>query len=148
MVAFRFLAALIVAGIVAAAAPPATDEPVLRTPSMPAWKLLHRVDPEYPSAALQHRIQGTVRFSASIGKDGHIERLRLISGHPLLVRAAREAAQQWIYRPTLLGNIPVRVMTEIEVHFQLNPYGQPLKKDHPDSNRTGVVKSAHVERTI
>jgi periplasmic protein TonB len=148
MVAFRFLATLIVAGLVAAAAPQVTDEPVLRTPSMPEWKLLHRVDPEYPSAALQHRIQGTVRFSASIGKDGHIERLRLISGHPLLVRAAREAAQQWIYRPTLLGNKPVRVMTEIEIHFQLDPYGKPLKKENPDSNRRGVAKSAHAERTI
>jgi protein TonB len=127
MIALRFLSTLIVTGLVAAAAPQTTDEPVLRTPSMPEWKLLHGVDPEYPSAALQYRIQGTVRFSASIGKDGHIERLRLISGHPLLVRAAREAAQQWIYRPTLLGNKPVRVMTEIEIHFQLDPYGKPLR---------------------
>lgn len=148
MVAFRFLATLIVGGLVAAAAPQATDEPVLRTPSMPESKLLHRVDPEYPSAALQHRVQGTVRFSASIGNDGHIERLRLISGHPLLVRAAREAAQQWIYRPTLLGNKPVRVMTEIEIHFQLDAYGKPLKKARPDSNRRALLKSAHAERTI
>jgi TonB family protein len=148
MVPFRFLATLILAGLVAPAAPQVTDEPVLRTPSMPEWKLLHRVDPEYPSAALQHRIQGTVRFSAGIGKDGHIERLRLISGHPLLVQAAREAAQQWIYRPTLLGNKPVRVTTEIDIHFTLDPSGQPLKKDKPDSNRRAVVKSAHAERTI
>jgi len=70
MVAFRFLATLIMAGQVAAAAPQATDDPVVRTPSMPEWKLLHRVDPEYPSAALQYRIQGTVRFSASIVRMG------------------------------------------------------------------------------
>lgn len=127
MAVLRLIATLIVAYLVAAGAPQPADEPVLRTPSMPEWKLLYKIDPDYPSAALQHRIQGTVRFSAIIGKDGHIERLRLISGHPLLVRAAREAAQQWIYRPTLLGDKPVRVITQIEVHFQLDPYGKPLK---------------------
>lgn len=148
MVVFRFLATLIVAGLVATAAPQATGEPVLRTPSIPEWKLLHKVDPEYPSAALQHRIQGTVRFSASIGKDGHVERLRLISGHPLLVRAAREAAQQWIYRPTLFGDKPVRVMTRIEIHFQLDPYGRPLRNDHPDSSQREVVQSARGEQGI
>jgi periplasmic protein TonB len=91
---------------------------------MPEGKLLHKVDPEYPPAALQHRIHGIVRFNAIIGKDGHIERLRLIDGHPLLVRAAREAVQQWIYRPTLLGDKPVRVITQIAVPFELNPYGK------------------------
>jgi len=93
------------------------------------WKLLHKVDPEYPSAALRGRIQGIVRFTAIIGKDGHIERLRLISGHPLLVRAARKAAEQWVYRPTLLSDKPVRVITEIYVYFQLDPYGNPRKND-------------------
>jgi hypothetical protein len=54
----------------------------------------------------------------------------------LLVRAAREAAQQWIYRPTLFGDKPVRVMTQIEIHFQLDPYGEALKNDNPDSHRS------------
>ena len=127
MAVLRFVAMVAVAGMVVAAAPQIANEPVLRTPSIPEWKLLHKIDPEYPSAALQGRIQGTVRFNAILGTDGHVERLRLISGHPLLVRAAREAAQQWIYRPTLLGDKPVRVITHIEVHFQLDPYGNPLK---------------------
>jgi TonB family protein len=146
MVAFRFPATLLVAGLVAAAAPPAADEPVLRTPAMPEWKLLHKVDPEYPSAALQHRIQGAVRFTASIGKDGHVERLRLISGHPLLVGAAREAAQQWMYRPTLWADKPVRVMTQIAIHFRLDPYGKPSKDDNPGSNRRAAIRSAQAER--
>jgi outer membrane biosynthesis protein TonB len=102
----------------------AADEQVLRMPWMPEGKLLHKVDPEYPPAALQHRIHATVRFSAIIGKDGHIERLRLIDGHPLLVGAAREAVQQWIYRPTFLGDKPVRVITQIAVPFELNPYSK------------------------
>ena len=64
------------------AAPQEADEPVLRTPSMPEDSLVHKVEPGYPRAALLYRIQGTVRFSAIIGKDGRIEHLRLLDGHP------------------------------------------------------------------
>jgi len=111
----------------------ADDEPVLRTPSMPEWSLVRKVDPEYPVAALQHRIQGIVRFEALIGKDGRIEGLRLLAGHPLLTRAARKAAQQWIYHPTLRGGKPFRVITEIDIQFRIDPYGRPLK----DRDRNG-----------
>ena len=137
MIAFQFLATLIAAGLTASASAQHNGEPVLRTPSLPESQLLHKVEPEYPAAALQRRIQGTVRFTATIGKDGHIERLRLISGHPLLVRAARVAAEQWIYRPTLSGGKPIRVITTIDIHFQLDSYGRPLKNGNPDSKRTG-----------
>ena len=100
------------------------DEPVLRAPSLES-QLLHTVEPEYPSAALQRRIQVTVRFNAIVGKDGRVEALRLVSGHPLLVRAAREAARQWIYRPSLLDGKPVRVITQIDVVFQLGFHEKP-----------------------
>jgi hypothetical protein len=55
-----------------------------------------------------------------LGNDGHIEQLQLISGHPLLVRAAREAVRQWIFRPTLPGGEPVRVTGRIQVAFWLD----------------------------
>ena len=137
MVAFQFLAMLIAAGLAASAAPRETGEPVLRTPLLPESQLRYKVEPEYRAAAVERRIQGIVRFTATIGKDGQIERLRLISGHPLLVRAARVAAEQWIYRPTLSGGKPIRVITTVDIHFQLDSYGRPLKNGNPDSKRTG-----------
>jgi TonB family protein len=120
MAIIKFSAALLMVAL-AAAAPQAADEPTLRTTSMPESMLVRKVDPEYPAAALQYRIQGSVRFAAVIGKDGRIERLRLISGHPLLVDAAKAAAEQWIYRPTLRDGKPVRVLTEIEIRFRFDP---------------------------
>ena len=54
-----------------------------------------------------------------IGKDGKIQNLRLVSGPPLLVDAARNAISQWVYKPTLLNESPVEVITEIEVNFVL-----------------------------
>jgi protein TonB len=108
-----------VACLFLSAAPQDTDEPVLRTPSMPEGSLVHKVEPNYPRAALLHRTEGTVRFTAIIGKDGRVEHLRLLDGHPLLVRAAREAARQWIYRTSLLGREPVRVITILAVPFRI-----------------------------
>ncbi len=81
--------------------------------------LLEKTDPVYPPLALHARIQGTVEFTATIGTDGHIEKLQLVRGHPLLVNAAREAVLKWTHRPTLFNGKPVPIMTEVLVPFQL-----------------------------
>ncbi|HEX5412122.1 MAG TPA: energy transducer TonB [Terriglobia bacterium] len=82
-------------------------------------KLINRVQPEYPQLAKMARIQGTVRLEAIISKDGTIQDLKVMSGHPLLVKAALDAVKQWRYQPTLLNGDPVEVVTEIDVNFTL-----------------------------
>ena len=84
-----------------------------------AANLLMQLPPVYPVAAKQAGIQGTVRFDTVIGKDGTIENLQLVSGHPLLVQAAQDAVKNWTYKPTLLNGEPVRVVTTIDVNFTL-----------------------------
>ena len=83
-------------------------------------KLVRRVVPSYPPLARQARISGTVLLMGVIARDGTIEDLRVVSGHPLLVKAALDAVRQWVYRPTLLNGQPVEVICPIEVHFTLN----------------------------
>jgi protein TonB len=61
-----------------------------------------------------------VKFTAIIGKDGTIQNLTLVSGHPLLVQSAQDAVKQWVYQPTLLNGEPVEVVTEIDVNFTLS----------------------------
>ncbi len=82
-------------------------------------KLIHKVLPVYPPLARQARVSGQVRLAAVIGTDGRIRELRVLSGHPMLVRAAAEAVMQWLYRPTLLNGEPVEVSTEVKVDFIL-----------------------------
>jgi periplasmic protein TonB len=81
--------------------------------------LVTRVQPLYPPLARQARIQGSVMLHALISRDGRIENLQLISGHPLLVQSAIDAVKQWRYRPYLLNNEPVEVETQITVNFSL-----------------------------
>ena len=91
----------------------------IRVGSAQAANLVHKVDPIYPQLALQARIQGTIHFTAIIGKDGSVINLQLIGGHPLLVQAAQDAVRQWTYRPTLLNGEPVEVVTQIDVEFKV-----------------------------
>ena len=85
-----------------------------------AAKLIRQPKPVYPPLAKQARIQGTVRFNAVIGKDGTIQNLTVVSGHPLLIPSAQEAVKQWVYKPTLLNGEPVEVVTQIDVNFTLS----------------------------
>jgi protein TonB len=81
--------------------------------------LVRKVPPAYPPLARQARIQGTVILQAQISKDGNIENLQLISGHPMLAPAAIEAVKQWKYKPYLLNGEPVEVETQVQVNFTL-----------------------------
>ena len=82
-------------------------------------KILKRVMPIYPPLAKAARISGKVHLMSVIAQDGTIQKLEVIDGHPLLIRAALDAVKQWIYRPTLLNGEPVDVTAPIEVNFTL-----------------------------
>ena len=78
--------------------------------------LVRRVEPVYPLLAKQARIEGTVQFAAVISPNGRVEKLDLISGHPLLIPAAKDAIFQWQY-----SQLPFNVRTVIQVNFVLKP---------------------------
>jgi len=80
---------------------------------------LSQPKPIYPPIARQARIQGSVILAATISKNGTIENLRLVSGHPMLVPAAMDAVRQWKYKPYMLNGDPVEVDTQITVNFTM-----------------------------
>jgi TonB family protein len=98
---------------------PPAHQPIKVGGNLQAANLVKRVTPVYPPLAKASHIQGTVRFTALIAKDGTVQNLQLISGHPLLVQAATEAVKRWVYRPTLLNGEPTEVITQIDVNFTL-----------------------------
>ena len=98
----------------------ATPQRVRVSQGVSAGLLVRKVNPNYPPLARQARIQGQVILRAVISKDGSIEGLTLISGHPMLAPAAIEAVKQWRYKPYLLNGEPVEVDTEVLVNFTLS----------------------------
>jgi periplasmic protein TonB len=81
--------------------------------------LISQVKPVYPRTAHDMHVQGAVVFDATISSDGHVRNLHLVSGHPLLVQAARIAVADWLYRPSQLNGQPHEANTQITVNFVL-----------------------------
>jgi len=81
--------------------------------------LVKSVPPVYPALARQMRLQGNVELLASIGKDGSITDVKLLTGDSVLARAAVEAVKQWKYKPYYLDDQPVAIQTQITVKFKL-----------------------------
>ena len=97
----------------------ATPQRVRVSQGVSAGNLIKRVQPNSPPLARQARIQGQVVLQAEISKEGTIQNLQLISGHPMLAPAAIEAVKQWRYKPYLLNGEPVAVETQVDVNFSL-----------------------------
>src|SRR3954469_14196428 len=97
----------------------ATPQRVRVSSGVQSGLLVRKVPPAYPPLARQARIQGSVVLQAQISKEGNIENLQLISGHPMLAPAAIEAVKQWKYKPYLLNGEPVEVETQVQVNFTL-----------------------------
>jgi protein TonB len=111
----------VIGGVGAAPPPPKPAQQRIRQGGqVQAAKLVNKVQPLYPPLARQTRISGTVRLHAIIAKNGSVEQLEVISGHPLLVQAALDAVRQWKYQPTTLNGENVEVDTTIDVIFSLN----------------------------
>jgi protein TonB len=83
--------------------------------------LLKEVVPAYPPLARQARVHGTVVFEVVISKDGAVDELHTVSGHPLLIPAAVDAVKQWRYKPYVVNGEAVPVKTQIAVVFTMTP---------------------------
>ena len=83
-------------------------------------KLIKQVRPVYPALALDARITGVVRLEMMIDRNGAVESTKVISGHPFLTQAARDAVSQSRYTPTIINGEPVRVISEVAVKFELS----------------------------
>jgi TonB family protein len=73
----------------------------------------------YPSLAKQMKVQGSVILQAYVGSDGGIKDLHVVSGNPILVSAAVEAARQWRFAPYLQNGQPVETQAKIQVNFTI-----------------------------
>ena len=80
-------------------------------------KLVHKVNPIYPSEAMRRRIAGTVILHVVIGVDGSVKQAEYVSGPEIFVKPTIEAVRQNKYKPTLENGQPVEVDTTVETVF-------------------------------
>jgi protein TonB len=56
---------------------------------------------------------------ATVDKAGQVKDVSVVSGHPMLSRAAMQAVKQWRYKPYLLNGKPVDAETRVTINFKL-----------------------------
>ena len=81
-------------------------------------RLVHKIEPIYPEAARQAKVQGVVVLDAVIGTDGTVVDLRAVSGPEELAAAAVDAVKWWRFRPWVLNGQAVPVKTRLAVEFR------------------------------
>jgi TonB family protein len=91
--------------------------------------LVNRVEPVYPALAKAARIQGVVRFQVVITETGDVADLRLVSGHPLLIQAAKDAVRQWRFKPFVRNGKVISVTAAIEVPFSMGISAEGTKQE-------------------
>jgi hypothetical protein len=96
---------------------PATRKwwPFDRKRTVAVGELVSRVDPQPPYAALGPG--AFVRVQATVGKNGRVERLELVSGPAVVVPDVMRAIREWRYQPTLVDGKPVETECDIAVQF-------------------------------
>jgi TonB family protein len=58
------------------------------------------IAPKYPALAMQARIMGTVKLELSVDTDsGEVRNIKIVSGHPLFLRAVTDAVKEWRFVP-------------------------------------------------
>ena len=82
-----------------------------------AFNLQESPPPIYPPLAKAAGVQGTVKLQIRIGANGHVKEITVISGHPLLITAAMDAAKLYVYKPTMLNGQAAEVLTDVEIAF-------------------------------
>jgi TonB family protein len=88
-------------------------------PDVSSGLLIKEVQPVYPPLARQANVSGMVVLDVDISRDGAVEAVRMVQGHPLLVSAAIDAVKQWRYKPLMLNGQPTAMTTQVSVNFTL-----------------------------
>jgi TonB family protein len=77
--------------------------------------------PIYPQRAKANHVAGTVIVGVTIGRDGRVYDMTLVSVPDAdLAVAALAAVRQWRYKPYLLNGEPVAIRTQITVNFRFS----------------------------
>jgi protein TonB len=81
------------------------------------------VAPVYPQLAVDTRVQGAVVLECEIDARGHVDKVKVVSGNVILIDSAVNAVRQWVYTPTLVNGVPVPILMNVTVTFELTGLG-------------------------
>ncbi|MGA2115367.1 MAG: energy transducer TonB [Bryobacteraceae bacterium] len=75
--------------------------------------------PEYPPIARQLKIEGVVEMEAIVAEDGSVEQVNIVSGNPVLTKAATAAVKKWKFTPVKAEGKPVKALAPVSLSFKM-----------------------------
>lgn len=78
---------------------------------------LNQVEAETPALARSAGVSGKVVVKLLINENGIVASTKIISGHPLLQQSALKATKEWTFKPSFLGDTPVKVESQLTFRF-------------------------------
>jgi len=82
-------------------------------------KAISLPQPAYPLMAKQTRTEGPVNIQILVDEQGKVMSAQVVSGNPMLITAAKEAAMRARFTPTILNGQPVKTQGVIVYNFTL-----------------------------
>jgi TonB family protein len=84
-----------------------------------ARRVIHHALPEYPEAARQAGVQGTVVLDTVVNVEGAVTQVKFVSGPEALSQAAMDAVRGWRYEPYLVNGQAATVESSVIVNFRI-----------------------------
>jgi protein TonB len=105
-----------------APAPTPTPEqrPIKVSEGVVLGSAIQKVYPPYPEIAKRARVSGAVQVQITISEEGRVIEASLLNGPPLLREVCLQAARQWVFNPTKLSRVPIRINGILTFNFRLD----------------------------
>lgn len=103
---------------IALALAPALFAEVRITTSEAVKSALTKPNPEYSAVARQMKVIGRVEVEATVGTDGNVEAVKVLTGNPLLTNSAVNAVKKWKFTPFLQNGEPSRAIATLSFDFK------------------------------
>jgi TonB family protein len=109
--------------------PPPQEKPAAPAPAVPEKpplpvggklkeaRIVSSPMPDYPDLARRMGIHGEVRLEVTLDDSGSVTGVKILSGHPILATAAKNAVLKWKYLPAMLNDRPVTSTMALQVRF-------------------------------
>ena len=79
---------------------------------------LNKPNPEYSTMARQMKVVGKVEVEATVGTDGSVESVRVLTGNPLLTNSTVNAVKKWKFTPFTQNGEPSKAVATLSFDYK------------------------------
>jgi TonB family protein len=89
------------------------------------------INPAYPKKVKKKRTHGQIVLSATIGTDGSVKNVSVVSGNRTVVGATLEAVRRWRYLPAMHNGQFIETNQEVKIDYDFGKNASPPDEQEP-----------------